>query len=461
MFLVSQHTGCCAGELRWIDINVNARWILACQKCLLLAGASRVEAKKVYSSIAVNSKVHEVVQHRVLGSAFFITNVMSCMLEDVCGMQHHDLPGTEGRTRGVATFVLDHISSDQHIKSEPMDLDDAPTQHLSGHPSKIASQDQTIPHFSEEGRSRICLHKPHAHSVGDFEACIHKHSDAGDMEKYYLHSDGKMSIIYVLYTSSPESIKPSCDKTRMKTIKLAESLCDLFKHKISHSIIESKARPNIETEVPLIETTEVESWRGENSDIENEKLLFQNLRYTPVCLVTQILYATHQKCWKCLTATDGLIVLDQDESFALSSIFHRARYNYRIIFFSAKEVPSCTGCGVYEYSDKCMVDSVHTLSPVPVISNTEGSDQIESEKRTSDKSSRCVKANFLSQKWAECNRCFNGHGALHRLSLVELVVVLFQNPNKEMLSALRQCVTTKTTKTPTACIEIRFMPDFL
>lgn len=39
--------------------------------------------------------------------------------------------------------------------------------------------------------------------------------------------------------------------------------------------------------------------------------------------------------------------------------------------------------------------------------------------------------------------------------------MLFQNPNKEMLSALRQCVTTKTTKTPTACIEIRFMPDFM
>lgn len=148
-------------------------------KVLVLAGASRVEAKKVYSSIAVNSKVHEMVQHRVLGSEFFITNVMSCMLEHVCGMQHHDLPATEERTRGVATFVLDHISSDQHIKSEPMDLDDAPTQHLSGHPSKIASQDQTIPHFSEEGRSRICLHKPHAHGVGDFEACIHKHSDAG------------------------------------------------------------------------------------------------------------------------------------------------------------------------------------------------------------------------------------------------------------------------------------------
>lgn len=203
----------------------------------------------------------------------------------------------------------------------------------------------------------------------------------------------------------------------------------------------------------------MELWGGENSDIEKQKILLQNLRYTSVCLVTQILHATHQKCWKCLTATDGLIVLDQDESFTSASISHRTRYNYRIIFFSAKEMPTCSGCGVYKYSDKCMVDSVHTFSPIPAISNTEGSDQIESE--TSDNASRCVKAKFLSENWAECSWCFNGHNALHQLSLVELLVVLSQIPNNEMLSALRQCVTTKTTKTPTACIEIRFMPDFM
>lgn len=457
-YLVSRHLSFCAGMMRIVKLTVDTRKLKVCQHCLLLASAPRVEAKLGSKNETTPGYELDNIFYWVWRSDFFLTNLIACSIISSCGWLTYESPLDMDTSR----INEEMTKTNQSIKPTKHRLDFG--RHSTAQVEESACSDyaENSGDCAQQRHSRVCLHVNALHITTGCEACIQKHSDVGDMEKYYLYHNSHMSLMYVVYTSASGNIQHSCGKTEIckgTTAEASEILCNSFNSKILSGNTHLQMAENSQTEVSPIEISyQVWSRKGVKES-KTPITLFQTFMLKSACVKTSDLYKHSKSCLTCLTKEDGLVVLDRDERFIPPFKAVQSPY-YRMVLFSKdpNSSPKCEECGTLGKSTRCMLDGTHVSRPFAAKHNYELMEpKLHAQSKHEDliDVTTCTMAKFKVTNYVKCQRCLQKFGKILKLSPVTVLVSLPIIPYKDSLVSLRRCTFMR------SCIELTFMPDFM
>lgn len=444
--------------MRIVKLTVDTRNLKACQHCLLLASAPRVEARLGSKNETTIGYELDEIFYWVWGSDFFLTNLIACSTITSCGRQTYKSP----MDMDTSTMNEEMTKTNQSIKPTKHRLDFGRHSSAQVEESPCSDYAENSGDCTQQRHSRVCLHVNALYITTGCEACIQKHSDVGDMEKYYLYHASHLSYMYVVYTSASGNIQHSCGKTEVCkgiTAEASEILCNSFKSKILSGNTHSQMAENSQTEVPPIEISyQVWSRKGVKES-KTPRALFQTLMLKSACVRTSDLYKQPKSCLTCLTKEDGLVVLDRDERFIPPFKAVKKPY-YRMVVFSKdlNSLSNCEECGTLDMSTRCMLDGTHVSRPFAAKHNYELMEpklHAQSKHEDSKDVTTCTMAKFKAKKYYQCRRCLHKFGKILKLSPITVLLSLLNIPHEDSLVSLRKCTFMR------VCTELTFMPDFM
>lgn len=281
IFLAIRNFACCVRAMYTLKISSLLRLQKNCQKCLLLAGATRVEARETFEKKHKYKGTVNMIYMRVWGSESFLTNIMACQTINTCRDQSFELLPpqivTSGTIGSTSTLIQNTELNEVAATYEKYILLQSDNSRFRHQPQSSITSDtsnQMILHSNQQGQGRICLHALSSLMTVICEACLQRYSDKGTMEKYYLKHNGCMSNMYVIYTSAYTKVKSSCKERKIcpsTIVAPSQSVCDLFKTRL---LSPNSNVPNIEIKFDV--------WHGNEG---SDKLidLFTNLMYPSTC----------------------------------------------------------------------------------------------------------------------------------------------------------------------------------